>query len=153
MTRLALLAVVLALPGCGGSTVMNHARAARTVAQGLSVVRAPLYAAREQALDGVEEAAAGMPIEQGEASIDAEADRWAGVGHWFDVAVEGVRTWLGAVQFAELGGDDGVLGDFARTAIGQYNTLATALRGMGLTFIPPIPETVLDFIFEGDGDE
>lgn len=159
MKRVAIAALALAVVlvaaagGCGGSTVMNHARAARTVAQGLAVARAPLNAARDQAMDGVEEAARGMPLEEGEAAIDAEADRWAGVGHWFDVAAEGVRTWLGAVQFAELGGDDGVLAGFARQSIGQYNTLAVALRGLGLTFLPEIPPTVLEFVFEGGGDE
>src|SRR5690606_18734209 len=104
---LALLGALSLLAGCGASALATQARAAQVAAIATAGAGEVIDAARDRALDAVEEA---HPVRgpERDAALDAEAARWRPAGQALDAIREVLVTWTAAIEAARVVGEQGM---------------------------------------------
>ncbi len=102
---LALLCLVLALPGCGGP-IQTHTTAIRISAGTIAVGGSMLSEARSQALDRVTEETEGQPREERVIALREESARWDPVGAAINTGKEILQAWLDTVRAVEAGAEN-----------------------------------------------
>ena len=118
----------LALAGCGGGPIREHARGVVVASGVLTLAGAAIAAARSAELDACED----------EPCLDAGEERWLPVVGAHGVAVDAVTSWQEALELAlrvDAGGDPQVLDlllEVAGLAVQSYVRLRESLAPFNL---------------------
>jgi len=147
---LALLGALSLLAGCGASALATQARAAQVAAIATAGAGDVIDAARDRALDAVEEA---HPIRgpERDAALDAEAARWRPAGQALDAIREVLVTWTAAIEAARVVGEQGMAAIWPRIlalasqAVATYARIADLARELGVD----VPELDLGGLLGG----
>ncbi len=135
VATLALAAVLSMCGGCGGGALQTHASVATVTGVTLRGVRGVLHDARDAHLEQCTT----------EACLDEEEPRWAGALVAYESAREALSIYVEAIGLAHAAESDqdvlmALLRALAHVAT-RYNSLAAALRGVGVD-APPMPSAV-----------
>lgn len=135
--QVGLLALVvgasLHLYGCGGGPIREHARGVVIASSALTVAEATILSARSAELDACED----------EPCLDAGEERWAPVMVGYNLAVDAVESWQGALELALQVGAEAqpdlvnALFSVASLFVAAYGRMRSSLAPLHLE-LPPL---------------
>ena len=122
--------------GCGPGALGMQARAAQVTAIATGGAGEVIDAARDRALDAVEEA---HPIRgpERDAALDAEAERWRPAGQALDAIRSALVTWIAAIEAARVVGEQGMAALWPQVlalgaqVVGLYARIGDLARELG----------------------
>ncbi len=146
-----LLTAIAALycTGCGATAVQRSANASLITGGVLVTAGGIVDAARDEALDAVEERHPQLGPERN-AALDVEAARWRPFGHAFDLARGMLNSWNDANEQAQISGsnDDAVWAAVKPIVLqleAHYNEAANIARALGHN-VPPLPPVLVSLL-------
>lgn len=138
LALLVLFGALVHLVGCGASGLTTQARTAQIAAIATGGAGEVIDAARDRALDAVEEAHPQRGPER-DAALDAEAERWRPAGQALDSLREALLTWIAAIEAARVVGEQGAAAlwpqvlALAARVVALYGRVADLARELGAT--------------------